>query len=812
MSQLSKQDLKAENQLQFPNNNNGAITPSDLRAFNVDMIDSTVNQTAFDSFSGSVANQFANITSSVTVNTGSLLVTASFDNGTRNLTFTKGDASTFAVNIPDVSGSTGNFATTGSNTFVGDQTISGSVLPLVNGQGDLGTDSQRWNSVNVNGQIKGASVNASGRSSLGTIRLGDETFPLNFLSDREIVGDGTGADTHLYYGTSSVSVTALRELVYTQSGSNADFGAVSASFNSRINNITGSSVNTASFATTGSNTFIGNQNILGGLSVSSSTDPIALSGSSFRVETVGGIVFRPGTDIQFQGNTVFTNPGRFPILNVDNSGSNGYYGFNNEVYGRIYQDFSGSVDARINAITGSGGSVPAGTVSSSVQILNYGIFATTGSNTFTGNQTITTGGNTTLNVISTDPSGQANLEFQAFQSNFRGYGNFQINNNGQFGGSGSVTMLATNNFLALGADNGIRIGATNGGGNGLDSNFASMQVRSGSISLAPAGFSNTTASLAHISSSTAQNNINLIFKNNNNTSSTIVSGSGNIFINVAAPTAGFVRYMTGGNIGVGGSGVAVPQISGSMAFSPTIANNYFGVSANPITLRGPVSSSAYTLNNNVLAGGAINLGTSAANNFERAVSGLSLNANVLAGTLQAVAAKTPLSASSTIASNIIGGGATLNMDSSSINFGGNTVQGGLTVNNSYFPTTYTAASAFFGVNANIFIGANTIYASGSNTTFTGPARSVQNSSMLGTGNVFSASLNGDLAQINSTHLIGQSLIALGTNSRPTAATAADWGSVFVGRWNDITGTKDLTAETIFAVGTGTGEATRKTGF
>ena len=64
MSQLSKQDLKAENQLEFPNNNVGAILPSNLRAFNVDMIDSTVNQTSFDSFSGSVASQFANITAS----------------------------------------------------------------------------------------------------------------------------------------------------------------------------------------------------------------------------------------------------------------------------------------------------------------------------------------------------------------------------------------------------------------------------------------------------------------------------------------------------------------------------------------------------------------------------------------------------------------------------------------------------------------------------------------------------------------------------------------------------------------------------
>jgi hypothetical protein len=39
------------------------------------------------------------------VDTGSLLLTASFDNNTRDLTFTKGDSSTFAVNIPDVSGS-----------------------------------------------------------------------------------------------------------------------------------------------------------------------------------------------------------------------------------------------------------------------------------------------------------------------------------------------------------------------------------------------------------------------------------------------------------------------------------------------------------------------------------------------------------------------------------------------------------------------------------------------------------------------------------------------------------------------------------
>jgi hypothetical protein len=62
--------------------------------------------------------------------TGSSLVTASF--ASQTLTFTKGDGTTFGVNIPDVSGSditalnaftssqellNGTFATTGSNTF-----------------------------------------------------------------------------------------------------------------------------------------------------------------------------------------------------------------------------------------------------------------------------------------------------------------------------------------------------------------------------------------------------------------------------------------------------------------------------------------------------------------------------------------------------------------------------------------------------------------------------------------------------------------------------------------------------------------------
>jgi hypothetical protein len=63
------------------------------------------------------------------ISTGSLMVTGSVSGNI--LTFTKGDASTFTLTVATGSGgstiNTGSFATTGSNRFVGDQTITGSV-------------------------------------------------------------------------------------------------------------------------------------------------------------------------------------------------------------------------------------------------------------------------------------------------------------------------------------------------------------------------------------------------------------------------------------------------------------------------------------------------------------------------------------------------------------------------------------------------------------------------------------------------------------------------------------------------------------
>lgn len=53
MSEISKQALKVDNNTSFPNNNTGYISPSILRAFNVNMIDSLVDEIGYTADSAS---------------------------------------------------------------------------------------------------------------------------------------------------------------------------------------------------------------------------------------------------------------------------------------------------------------------------------------------------------------------------------------------------------------------------------------------------------------------------------------------------------------------------------------------------------------------------------------------------------------------------------------------------------------------------------------------------------------------------------------------------------------------------------------
>ncbi len=130
----------------------------------------------------------------------------------------------FDGRINSISSSTSTFAGTGSNSFKGDQTFSGSLLPETSETFDLGSPSQVWDSLYVNGQsiymkdtATGQFVTMSAANGVLTFNNTKISAPLGFLGD-----------------------------------------IVSSSQQIKNYNV---------FATTGSNTFIGGQYVTGSLSV-----------------------------------------------------------------------------------------------------------------------------------------------------------------------------------------------------------------------------------------------------------------------------------------------------------------------------------------------------------------------------------------------------------------------------------------------------------------------------------------------------------------------------------------------------------------
>jgi hypothetical protein len=85
-----------------------------LNAFTASQLDINAGYNTFTASANSSISNLNSATASLFNSASLALITASFDNGTRNLTFTKGDTQTFSVNIPDVSGSAGTFVTTSS--------------------------------------------------------------------------------------------------------------------------------------------------------------------------------------------------------------------------------------------------------------------------------------------------------------------------------------------------------------------------------------------------------------------------------------------------------------------------------------------------------------------------------------------------------------------------------------------------------------------------------------------------------------------------------------------------------------------------
>ena len=215
--------------------NTGSAVTTDISALN----SFTSSQETKDTTLSSVTSSLNTATASLFTSASLGLTTASFSGNT--LTFTKGNGTTFGIVIPDVSGSGGTFATLGANTFTGSQTIS--------------------SSLNVSG-----SANFVG----GDVNFTDQGRNINIDVDRTIIkGQKQTLISSSLDIQGSLTASLANGYAWVGDATNHNVLVATSSFATNVSNL----------ATTGSNTFRGNQNISGSLTVTGSAfgNVVALS-------------------------------------------------------------------------------------------------------------------------------------------------------------------------------------------------------------------------------------------------------------------------------------------------------------------------------------------------------------------------------------------------------------------------------------------------------------------------------------------------------------------------------------------------------
>jgi hypothetical protein len=296
---------------------------------------------------------------------------------------------------------TGSFATTGSNTFIGNQTLTGSLfisgnINMVNGadivthhvraQGSNGLELQTSAgtiivSMGAGGGTQATFVGAVSANSISASTINGLGDPLAFSTSVDSRLDGLAAATSSYVTsaiTASSLVTASVNLntitftkgdastfnitVNTGSGTTTDLTSLNAftasqeTKNSTLGGLTGS------FATTGSNTFIGNQTILGTSNL------------------ISGSTQMRGTTFSIEDNTSTT---KFQVNSSTQQVISNYPLTVNATFTASLQEGYAWVGNASNVST------LVATSSFGGATINTGSFATTGSNNFIGNQTIT---------------------------------------------------------------------------------------------------------------------------------------------------------------------------------------------------------------------------------------------------------------------------------------------------------------------------------------------------------------------------------------------------------------------------------------
>ena len=238
MAELSKQALKVDNNQSFPNNNNGAITPSILRAFNTNMIDSNVNQTSFDAYTQSMELQSASFDqrvdslesftaslSTAFVSTGSFNAYTASVNGKFNDLQTTTASMQNSISALNAYTASDNSAITNLNQFT--QSANTQLTNLASSQS---IDNTKWNTL---GTQSGSWVTESESGSFlitASVNLNTITFTKGDATTFAItVNTGSGGGT--------ADLTSLNAFTASQLTINTGYNTYTSSTNGRLTNI-----------------------------------------------------------------------------------------------------------------------------------------------------------------------------------------------------------------------------------------------------------------------------------------------------------------------------------------------------------------------------------------------------------------------------------------------------------------------------------------------------------------------------------------------------------------------------------------------
>lgn len=384
MSQISKQALIVDNSQSFPNNNSGQISPADLRAFNTNMIDSSVNEIPYQSFTASVTNSINLLNaftssqqptfnalnsftaSQLTINTGYNSFTQSANASINSLTAEVDQLQTWSGSVNQIqsAGITQGYATrfnfSGLMTASITANVNGAIadISLISDTTRVATSSFNPWSASVN--ISLDNLNSFSASTLirltniesTTASLNSAVTNLNaYTASQNTINNSTNssisnlnqftASLDATYATDAQLAAATASLINSINTklNTSSFNAYTSSqgglntFTSSINTYTASNdtkwttigLLTGSYATTGSNTFIGTQSMSGSLrltgsaygnvisaSIVSSTASIDLSAANYFTLTIAS-----NTNI----NVINPQPGVTATLVINTAGA-----------------------------------------------------------------------------------------------------------------------------------------------------------------------------------------------------------------------------------------------------------------------------------------------------------------------------------------------------------------------------------------------------------------------------------------------------------------------------------------------------------